>query len=139
LHFYLKVFMLTCWGMLISGCGTIAPATIPPQLNYTPGPSVIVTDDSYDAGIFFARYPFGWRVITPAAFSTPWVVFTTRDETALIVLALDRGDTQVPPPPNIPADQLCREEQSVPMKDADTLTAALVAPCAEWDSYITIF
>ena len=122
----------------LSACGRLAPANTPPQLDYTPGPAAVITDETYDAGAFSVRYPLGWQVITPAAFSTPWVVFVTPDDTALIVLAMDNADTQVTPGNTAEAD-LDRLEETLELDNGETLYVVLVAPRGEWEDYAAIF
>jgi hypothetical protein len=134
----IRQVLIVCVMMVLSACAALAPANTPPHLDYTPGPPVVITDQTYDAGPFSVRYPRGWRVITAAAFSTPWVVFTTPDETALIVLALDERDTEVAPA-NTPVDELRRQDQIVLLNPNQPLYAALIAPQNEWDTYTPIF
>ena len=124
--------------LLLAACGTIGPNSAPPHLDYTPGPPVIVTDETYTTATFSVRYPQGWRVITAAAFSTPWVVFITPDETALIALAGDVADTEVVPS-NTPENELRRREQAITLANGETLTAVLVAPDQDWETLAAIF
>jgi hypothetical protein len=129
---------LLCIMMLLSACAALAPTNTPPHLDYTPGPPVVITDQTYDAGPFSLRYPPGWRVITAAAFSTPWVVLITPDETALIVLALDEQDTEVVPA-NTAASDLRRLDQVLPLSTGQSLYAVLIAPQSEWQTFMPIF
>lgn len=122
----------------MAACSTAAPARTPPHLDYTPGPAVIVTEDTYHAGAFSVQYPRGWRVITPAAFSVPWVVFVTPDETALVALALVAQDTDVQPA-NTPAESLRRLEQMLVLETGVQVHAALVAPHDSWMTYLPVF
>jgi hypothetical protein len=137
-RFMTRWVLIACVTIVLSACATLAPANTPPHLDYTPGPPVVITDQTYDAGPFSVRYPRGWRVITAAAFSTPWVAFTTPDETALIVLALDAQDTEVTPA-NTPEDELRRLDQDLMLNANQPLYAALIAPQSEWDTYAPIF
>ena len=132
-----STFLIGVLVIVIAACGRLAPADLPPQLEYTPGPFVIVTDQTYDAGVFTVRYPLGWQVITPATFNTPWVVFQSPDETAVIVLALDVDDTQVTPE-NIEQAELQRETTQIVL-DEDTVFVVLVAPRAEWGDNLALF
>ena len=132
-----KILIMSLMAAL-SGCAAIAPAHPPPHLDYTPGPPIVITDQTYDAGPFSLRYPPGWRVITAAAFSTPWVVLTTPDETALIVLALDKQDTEVIPA-NTPEDERRRLDQVLTLGTDQPLYAVLIAPQSEWERYLPIF
>ena len=130
--------MLLGFMLALSACGALAPAHPPPHLVYTPGPPVVVGDSVYEGGAFAVRYPRGWRVITAAAFSTPWVVFTTSDETALIVLALDPQDTQVVPA-NTPPDDLRRLERIIALENDSSLLAVLIAPRQQWNDFLPVF
>ncbi len=127
-----------CLLLLTAACGQLVPVETPPQLEYTPGPPVIVTRSTYDAGPFFVEYPVGWRVITPAAFSTPWVVFMIEDQTALVVLALDLDDTDVVPP-NTSEDNLRRVRETVVLNEHLSIHALLAVPRAEQERYIPLF
>lgn len=134
----IKIGLNLCALIGLSACAAIAPANTPPHLDYTPGPAIVITDQTYNAGPFFLRYPQGWRVITAAAFSTPWVVLTTPDETTLIALALDRQDTRVVPA-NTPEGDLRRQVRVLSLDSDQLLYAALVAPRNEWETYTPVF
>jgi hypothetical protein len=141
-HYFLRVRVRTMiWSLFItvalSACGRLAPANTPPHLDYTPGPAAVITDETYDAGAFSVRYPLGWQVITPAAFSTPWVVFVNPEDTALIVLALDIADTRVTP--SNEENELDRREETLQLDNGETLFAVLVAPREKWEDYEVIF
>lgn len=124
--------------LLIGACGSIVPATTPPQLDDTPGPPVVVTWDTYTAVEFSVQYPPDWTVVTSPAFSPTWVVFTSPDQQAVIVLALNPDDTQVTPP--VAAESpLQREEVTVTLADETMLTAALIAPSGEWEGLLSNF
>jgi hypothetical protein len=125
--------------LLLAGCGQLVPAITPAQLSYTPGPPVVITDDTYESSLFRLRYPRGWRAITSAAFSEPWVVFASPDEKALIVVAVNPDDTQISPGAASENDELQRAERTIPLEDNSHLTAALVAPRDSWDSHIAAF
>ncbi len=83
------------WRVAFAGLALLAylaacvPAkTTTPDLNAT-GQAVVVTGDYYDAGLFRARYPDGWRVITSPAGEPPFVTFVAPDNCALIVLSVE--------------------------------------------------
>ena len=130
--------VIVCLMLVLSACAAIAPADTPPHLDYTPGPPVVITDQTYDAGPFFLRYPQGWRVITAAAFSTPWVVLTTPDETALVVLALNKQDARVVPA-NPQEDKLRRLVQVLTLSTGQPLYTVLIAPQSEWEAFMPVF
>lgn len=134
----LKRFVAMYLLLLAAACGQLVPVETPPQLEYTPGPPVVVTRNTYDAGPFFVEYPVGWRVITPAAFSIPWVVFMTDDQTALVVLALDPDDTDVAPP-NTREDALYRVHETVVLNERLSIHALLAIPRTQQEGYIPVF
>lgn len=74
--------------LLISACAPIVPATTPPQLDFTPGAEVVVTDKSFDAGAFRVDYPAGWRIVKTsiAADAQLQVVFVAPDGNSRITL-----------------------------------------------------
>lgn len=63
------------------------PSQATSRLNTAPGNPVVVSSDTYDAGLFRARYPAGWRVITSPAGEPPFVTFVAPDNCALILLS----------------------------------------------------
>lgn len=125
-------------GLVLSACTALAPAQTPPQLDNTPGPPVVVTWNTYAAPEFSTFYPAGWTVITSPATSQRWVVFISPDEQAVMVLALNRDDTQVTPP--VQGDSAPRRaERTVVLSGGQTLHAALIAPPENWDSLWQLF
>jgi hypothetical protein len=79
---YLRYIVLS---LLIGACAPIVPATTPPQLKHTPGAFVVVTDDTFDAGVFRVDYPQSWRVVKTSIASTSLiqVVFVAPDESSI--------------------------------------------------------
>ncbi|GAB4522847.1 MAG: hypothetical protein OHK0046_35960 [Anaerolineae bacterium] len=116
--------------LLLAACGQVIPATVPAQLTHTPGPAVIITQDTVMSQHFRANYPPEWQVITSAAFSSPWVVFTAPEGGAVIVLALDAADTELRPPAAMPEDALRRDARA--LLDG-TVTAAVITTEAAWE------
>lgn len=112
--------------VFLAGCGSIAPAKLPAQLDNTPGPSVVLSDNVYQSTAFNVRYPDGWQVVTSPADRPVWVVFT--DDTAVIVIATRAEDTQ------ITLADAQREERTV-----NGLTAALIAPPEDYPAYLAMF
>lgn len=115
--------------LLLAGCGRIAPASAPPQLDATPGPPVVFTDAIYSTTIFSLRYPATWRVITSASFAPPSVVLVRPDEAALFVFSTAPLDA-VPPVPNPLGPQVI-EQVTLRLPDGTAVYAALSAPGAE--------
>ncbi len=85
---YLRIIFLS---LMIGGCAPIVPATTPPQLEHTPGAFVVVTNETFDAGVFRVDYPHSWRVVKTSIASTPLiqVVFVTPDESSITLTQMD--------------------------------------------------
>jgi hypothetical protein len=126
--FCLMLFMV----MLNTACGKLAPATVPAQLANTPGPPVTITYNVYESTAFQLEYPSNWQTVVSPAFSLPWVVFSSPDGTALIVVAVDPDNTDVTPPVQSETD-LRREQQIITFDDGTTVYTVVVAPEATWD------
>lgn len=74
----------------MTACTSLVPATTPPQLAYTAGAPVVVTDDMYDAGVFRVRYPQGWTVVKNSVAGAPMsAVLVSPDETQTIQIAVE--------------------------------------------------
>lgn len=99
-----KAFIAVYLVMLLSGCASLAPQTMRIDLDATPGPPVLVTDDRYTTVAFSVMYPAGWRAVSSAAFSEPYVVFVSPDEDVVIGVAVDAQDIAEIGPPNLPDD-----------------------------------
>lgn len=70
--------------LLLAACGSIVPATTPPQLAYTPGPPVVISPDMIQTSAYRLTYPEDWRVITGPADLPPEVILVAPDETSTI-------------------------------------------------------
>lgn len=123
-------------GFVLGACGAIAPATVPEQLEYTPGPPVVITDVTYENVLFRVAYPSAWRTVTSPANAAPWVVFASPQDDAVIVIAADEADTHVPPA-NVEGS-LVREERSITQGDSSVL-AVLIASEAQIDTFMPLF
>ncbi|MEM6281327.1 MAG: hypothetical protein AAF787_03965 [Chloroflexota bacterium] len=116
--------------LLLAAC---IPATAPPQLEYTPGPPVVVTDGRIQTAAFSVERPDGWRVITSAADAPLTLILVAPDDAALIVLATD-GIGEPPRPTSIdPEDTLRDSTEQVRVGDVDVSVYA-VGPSAQWDA-----
>lgn len=117
------IWLMGILACLLAGCGQLAPPATPPQLNATPGTTIIITDEWVDAGLFRADYPANWRVVKAnAAAEPPVIVLVSPDETITITLyatvdesaltdatqieTVTIGDTIVTIALRAPADQL---------------------------------
>ena len=85
---YLRYLIL---GLLLGACAPIIPATTPPQFQHTPGTFVIVTDNTFDAGVFRVNYPPSWRVVKTSIASTDLVqvVFVAPDKSSITLTQTD--------------------------------------------------
>jgi hypothetical protein len=88
---YLRLIIFVA---LLGACAPIVPAKTPPQLAHTPGAFVVVTDDTFDAGIFSVDYPQSWRVVKTSIASTPFiqVVFVTPDDSSITLTQTETTD-----------------------------------------------
>ena len=71
----------------LAACAPLVPATVPPQIKNTPGAFVVVTDKTFDAGLFRLDVPRSWSVIitSQAYYGHIQVVFTAPDGGAVSV------------------------------------------------------
>jgi hypothetical protein len=116
--------------LLMAGC---VPAETRIDLDATPGPPVVITEDRYTTTAFSVTYPTAWRVVTSPTFAAPWVVFVRPDEAALIALAVEGDDIADLLPES--GDELRDETRAV----GAGLTARLVAPADDWDAALATF
>jgi len=138
-RFRFPLYMLCLCGLIgcLVGCGAIVPAKTPAQLEQTPGASVILTDQLYDAGSFHVRYPGGWQVITGAASAPTWVVFISPDELRVIALSTESLDPAPQPP--LQPERVRSETQTLTLTDGSVLYAFLSAPESDWQTTQIIF
>lgn len=122
-HIPTRVAALLLILLLVAACGRIAPATEPAQLSQTAGPPVTVTDRSVTTIAYTVDYPADWRVITSPAFAQPWTVFAHPEDRAVIVVAVDPDDTDVPP--SNPNGAIIRVEATAEAA-AETVTVVLL-------------
>jgi len=67
----MRWFVIILCGIALAGCGSIAPMERPPILEATPGPAVVITENTYTSTAFSVWYPPGWLATSSAAFSAP--------------------------------------------------------------------
>ena len=48
---------------MLAACDSLVPASVPPHIRNTPGASVVVTDELFDAGSFRLEFPRSWSVV----------------------------------------------------------------------------
>jgi hypothetical protein len=129
-HFLLSLCLFFVF--IFAGC---VPAKVPPQLDATPGPAAVITEQEYDAGAFKVRYPAGWRVITSAATSPTSVIFTSPDDAAIMLFGVDVSDA---PMPDTDA-QIRTETRQITLENGVTVTAILNAPDNAWETFAPLF
>jgi len=120
--------------LLLAAC---VPAATPTLLSYTPGPSVTVLDETYDAGVFTVRFPAGWVVVSGPANQPAAVTFVSPDESATIRLST-RADIEPAPDETLPTGMRLHMEQ-VTLEDGVLVTMTLGAPAGRWDTYLSVF
>jgi hypothetical protein len=114
--------------LLLAAC---VPARQPEQLAFTPGPPVIVTDNTYQNAVFSARYPAGWRLITSAADAPLAVILVAPDEVSTVTL-------QLAPVEAAAADGVHLETRVLRF-DGVTVYAAAQAPADQWPDFAPVF
>jgi len=84
----LRIIILS---LVIGACAPIVPATTPPQLEHTPGAFVVITHETFDAGVFRVDYPQSWRVVKTSIASTPFiqVVFVTPNDSSITLTQIE--------------------------------------------------
>ena len=98
--------------MLMLVAAACVPAQTPPQLAFTPGEPLVITDQQLDFGSFRLTYPTGWRVITGAAEASPALLLAAPDDAALISISPHEQTT--PPPFNtLPVDLQVATQQQI--------------------------
>ena len=122
--------------LILSIVAACVPATLPPQLAFTPGPGVRVTDRVYDLGHFAVTYPPQWTVVTSAAGDPVHVIFAAPAGDALIELGEAVGTA---PPPAGYNGPLQSETRSIRLDDGVSVRAILNAPPDKWALYEPVF
>lgn len=107
-YFFFLSLHLCASALIFSGC---VPAATPPQLQHTPGAYVRVDGRMYDAGVFRAAYPSGWRIVKSSIAAAPMqVVFVSPDDAMTITLS----ETPLPEPASSPGILTRTEPISLP-------------------------
>lgn len=115
--------------------GCVPAQVVPPQLAYTPGAPVIVTENFVTLAETQIAYPAGWRVITSAAESSPYLTFVPPQADALIFVST----TAEVEPPQIPAvapGQQRIENQSIAVDDNQRLHVWFVSTHTTYQTYL---
>ncbi len=123
--------------MSISACSSIAPPSIPAQLENTPGAFVRVTERYYENDTFRVESPDGWRVQTSPATSAPYVLFIAPDETALMLFATEPLDPL--PQPNLNPERLTTDSHTVTLENGTEVFTAFVAPTDGFEVSLALY
>lgn len=77
--------------LLASACSSLVPATVPPQLQHTPGAFVRLSETQFDASFFRLDYPSTWRVVklNTADNTRLQVVFVAPDQSTVTLTQVD--------------------------------------------------
>lgn len=131
--------MLWLFALLMSmtACSSIAPPSIPAQLENTPGAYVRVTERYYENDTFRVESPDGWRVQTSPATSAPYVLFIAPDETALMLFATEALDPL--PQPNLDPERLTTDSRTVMLDNGVEVYSALIAPTDGFDESLALY
>jgi hypothetical protein len=124
-------FKLSVVSLMLACLWACTPVEKPPQLTFTPGAPFVVTGETFDAGVFRANYPTGWRVISGQASTPTTVIFVAPNNAALIMLSLSPIDA----PPAIDTSVEMRSTTQAVALDARSIAVYGTAPVSEWDSF----
>lgn len=119
---------------LLAGC---VPATVPPQLSYTPGAPVTVTEREYSAGGFQVRYPRGWRVITSAADAPLSVIFVSPTDDALLMVSTAPIGEDPPRPQVDEQTPLNTQRATLTLDNGVRLAFYAAAPASTWEQALS--
>ncbi|MBZ0278474.1 MAG: hypothetical protein K8I60_20165 [Anaerolineae bacterium] len=119
--------------LLLVGCGPLVPATTPPQLAFTPGPPVVVTDRVLETAEFTVHYPAGWRVVTGAADQPSSAVLVAPDETATIQIQVGALQNEMF------TDNLQTDIRAVTLANGLPVTAVGRASAEHWGRFLPVF
>lgn len=123
-------------GILLLSLASCIPARLPQQIEATPGPAVVVTDQEVIIGNFAARRPAAWRIITSAAGAdAPTILLAAPENQALIVL----GNGEVATPPLDAEGETRSITRRSSLTTDITITAILVAPARDWERFAEQF
>ena len=122
-------------GWLILSLGACVPAQVPPQLAHTPGPGVIVAENSIETAAFTGWVPAGWKIVTSAASDQQSVILIAPDEDALIML----GQAVTEPPRPAVDGEVITVQRSVTLADGMGVTAVLNTAAEQEARYLPLF
>lgn len=122
---------ITGYLLVMAGC---IPATLPDNLDDTPGPPVVFDGTRYTGSRFTASVPDGWRVVTSEAQAPQGVIFVAPDDKTLIHLLADEVDMA-----DVAIQNQRNELDSVALADGSTVSVLFSSPASTWDHYWAIF
>ena len=138
--FILCILCVSVLSIFVSACGELAPVTPAPQLAWTPGPPVIVTDDFIQTAAFTLHYPRGWRVITGEAAAPVSIIIVAPDDTRIMQFSAAPIDPDTAPPPILPPETPAQTDfRSVTLPDGVTVYAYASAASDDWEAFLPIF
>jgi hypothetical protein len=119
--------------LLLTAC---TPAETPENLHFTPGPAVVVSENTFTAEGYTLHFPEGWRIVTGQADVPQTSTFVSPDSCSIILVSLspinpvtsrDCGDLEF---------QTITQEVTL---DSLALTIAGSAPAEQWDTFLPRF
>lgn len=114
-----------------------APRESPPQLEFTPGPAYVITQDELRTDAYTVTTPRDWRVVAGPAEDPYTFQFVAPDNRALIALSVRPLD----PPPVMQG--VARSDVEAHTTEVDgalgTVYAVLVAVRGEIDAFAAVF
>jgi len=98
--------------VILSACGSLVPATVPPQLQHTPGSPITITDNQIVADAFTLAFPDGWRVITNVAELPLELILVDPDDDLIIRISQMCPTSEATPAPDIHYRAACLQANS---------------------------
>ena len=116
--------------LLLAACGPIVPATVPAQLEATPGAPIILSETRVEAETFSSAYPDGWRIVKASEAGAPVrLVLVSPDDSLSITLAEGSVDA------DDGVEGMRSERMTVTLADDGVVTVIGQAPDEAWDDF----
>jgi hypothetical protein len=119
--------------LVLAAC---APAATPASVHFTPGPAVVVSDNTFAAEDYALHYPAGWRIVTGQADAPQTTTFVSPDNCAIILVS---GDSIEPITSRDCADVEFESVRQAVTLETLTLTVAGSAPSDQWAAFLPQF
>lgn len=84
-----RYIVLFTWLGMIAVLSACVPTQTPPQLTFTPGAPIVITQHEVRTVDFVVDVPVDWRIVTAPAESASALTLVSPDEQALIYLTSD--------------------------------------------------